>query len=78
MFGKLAFFALGVGAGVAITARLKPANTSNCCARVAVAARAEIGDRSGLGSIAENILDKLGLTAHLPSLLDAYGVPIES
>lgn len=75
MFGKALCFAGGVAVGVAIMARLKPASEASCCRRVAAAARAQVNDATaGVGG---SILDLLGLSDHLPALIDAAGVPYE-
>ena len=69
--------ALGVAVGVSIGTRLVPANTGNCCARVAAGARDQIAEATGpFAPLTAFALNLLGITPHLPRLLDDAGVPI--
>lgn len=62
--------------GIALMSRLKPAPDSSCCRRVALGARGVIAEKAGpFGSVVSGLLDGLGITDHLPSLLDVFGVP---
>lgn len=64
--------------GVALMSRLKQAPESSCCRRVAFGARDTIAGKAGpLSGAVAGILDGLGITEHLPSLLDVFGVPYD-
>lgn len=68
---------LGVIAGVAVSAALRPIETS-CCQRVAVGARDTIAGYAGpFGGLVAGALDATGLTSVLPGLLDKLGVPVD-
>lgn len=73
------WFALGAVTATILVTRIKTANTSNCCTRVAYAARDKIADQAGpLSGVVGDALDALGLTSHLPGLLDTAGVPLDA
>lgn len=73
------WFGGGLVLGVAVVARLKPANESNCCKRVENGIKAEIVDTVGpLGSAINGVFEGLGLSTHLPRLLDDFGVPLDA
>ena len=70
-----AWFALGALVGVAVFSRIKPANTTSCCTRVANAARDEIAGKAGpLAPVVSGALDVIGVTPHLPGLIDQLEV----
>jgi hypothetical protein len=72
-------FGGGFLVGLALMSRIKPANESNCCKRVAFGARAVIADGVGpLGGFVTGAFDALGLTQHIPRLLDEFGVPLDA
>lgn len=72
------WFGVGLVVGVVVITRIKPANTSSCCTRVAYGARDTIAGYAGpLDSVAAGALDFLGVTNHLPGLLDQLGVPYD-
>lgn len=72
---ELLFFAGGVAVGVALMARLRPHSESTCAARVAKAARDEVGTKCGpIGFICQGIGDGLGVWPHANSILDALGM----
>lgn len=74
-----AWFFGGFALGVFVIANLKQANESNCCARVAIGARDTIAGAAGPAKgIVAGALDALGLTKHLPSILDGLGVPLDA
>lgn len=73
------WFVAGALVATALVTRIKSANTSTCCQRVALGARGKIGGYAGpLAPLAEGALDGLGLTDHLPGLLDTLGVPLDA
>lgn len=73
-----AWFAVGVVAGVVVFSRIKTANESTCCQRVAYGARDKISGLAGpFDGLVSGVLDGLGLTKHLPGLLDTLGVPVD-
>lgn len=73
--GKLGYFALGAIVATVAWLRLKPANTATCCATLAKAERDKIAGYAGpLSGVVSGALDGIGLTDHLPSLLDSLGV----
>lgn len=75
--GALAFVG-GLLVGVALVTRIKQANESTCCQRVAFGARDTIADKAGAaGGLVSGLLDGLGLTKHLPGLLDTFGIPVD-
>jgi hypothetical protein len=72
------WFALGAVTATILVTRIMPANESNCCARVAYGARDTIAGKAGpLSGFVADALDALGLTKHLPSVLDELGVPLD-
>lgn len=74
----LLVFGGGLLLGVMVMSRLKPANESNCCKRVEFGIKAEITDAVGpLGGAINGAFDALGLSKHLPRLLDDFGVPLD-
>ena len=77
MGNKLVWLAVGVGVGAVLVLQLRPANTDVCCQRVAIAARDQIAAATGTGRIGATLLDFLGVTKHLPAIIDGAGVPIE-
>lgn len=73
-----AWFALGALVGVVVVTRIKSANTSSCCKRVAIGARDQLAGYTGpFDGATSALLDGLGLTEHLPGLIDQLGVPYE-
>lgn len=74
MSGSL-WFVVGVVAGAAVGARIAQANTSSCCRRVEAGARERILEQGAVGGLALGVIDALGLSPHIPGLLDAVGVP---
>ena len=78
MLKSVGWFAAGAVVATAAVTRLIPANTSTCCQRVAYGARTVIAERTGpFASVTAWTLDALGLTKHIPSLLDRLGVPLD-
>lgn len=75
MLPRTLWFIGGVAVGVAVMARLKPANESSCCKRVAGAVRGKVGDT--FGSVGASAFDWLGLSDHAPAIIDAFGVPYD-
>jgi hypothetical protein len=73
------WFALGAVAATIIMTRVRPANESNCCQRVAFGARDKIAGFAGpLDGAVSGALDTLGITKHIPSILDDFGVPLDA
>lgn len=68
------WFLAGATVATVVVTRLVPASETSCCHRVAIAARDRIASKTGpLASLTSGLLDGLGLTNHLPSLLDTFG-----
>jgi hypothetical protein len=68
-------FAFGGVLGLALALRLRPATETACCARVAAAVRAQLGDKCGpAGALCQSIGDALNLWDHSPALLDVLGL----
>lgn len=73
------WFIGGALLGVAVMSRIKPANESSCCKRVAIGGRDKIAGYAGpLSPLVGGALDALGLTDHIPGILDQAGVPYDS
>lgn len=73
------WFALGALAATIVVTRIKPANTSNCCARVNYGVRDKISEQAGpFSGFVSDVLDGLGLTNHLSGVLDSFGVPLDA
>lgn len=70
----LLWFGLGALVATVVITRITPANESSCCKRVAQGARDKIDDALGGTGVVGGILDGLGLTEHLPSVIDTFGV----
>jgi len=71
-------FALGAILGAVVILHLKPANTSTCCQRVGFGARNFIAEKTGpLEGVVKDFVDSIGLTPHIPSILDEFGVPLD-
>jgi hypothetical protein len=65
----------GFAVGFAIASRLRPANESSCCVRVAAGARDKVGEACGiLGPVCQSLGDTLGIWRHAPSILDRWGL----
>jgi hypothetical protein len=76
---KAGWFALGLVVGVAVMTRVKAANTASCCQRVAYGARDKIAGYAGpLDGLVSGLLDGLGITDHIPGILDQLGVPADA
>lgn len=70
------YFLAGLGIGAVAILWMKPAPESSCCKRVAFGARDRISGYAGpLEDVVSGLFDATGLTPHLPSVLDALGVP---
>jgi hypothetical protein len=75
----LGWFALGALAATVVVSRLVPASETNCCQRVAFGARDKIGSLAGpFDTVVTSGLDMLGITKHLPKILDDFGVPLDA
>lgn len=73
------WFVVGALAATAVVTRIMPANTNSCCARVAYGVRDKIADYAGpFDFLVKGTFDVLGLTKHLPGLLDTLGVPLDA
>jgi len=71
-------FALGAVLGAVVILHLKPANTSTCCQRFAFAVRDAIAEKAGpLEGVVKDSIDALGITQHIPSIFDEFGVPLD-
>jgi hypothetical protein len=67
--------AVGAAVGFAIASRLRPANESSCCRRVAAGARDRVGVECGpFGLICQSLGDALGVWPHAPEILDRWGL----
>ena len=74
-----AYFIGGFAVGAVLVLIMKPASESTCCQRVAFGARDKISSFAGGASgTVSGALDATGITKHLPSLLDAFGVPLDA
>lgn len=51
-----------------------PTNDSACCRKIATVARDEISTRTGGGKALADIFDLLGITNHLPTIVDKAGL----
>lgn len=72
------WFAVGLLVGVVVITRIHPATDTSCCQRVAYGARDKIAGYAGpFSGLVSGALDGLGLTQHIPGLLDTLGVPVD-
>lgn len=73
------WFALGAVTATILVTRIKPANESNCCARVNYGVRDKVAEKAGpFSGFVSDVLDGLGLTNHLSGVLDSFGVPLDA
>lgn len=73
---KWSSFFIGLAAGMAMYALLPTAAETSCCTRFSNAARDKIAGYAGpFAPVVGGLMDTLGLTKALPSILDALGVP---
>ena len=78
MSGAL-WFALGAVTATVVVTRIKKADSSTCCLRVAYGARDKLAGYTGpFSDFTSGLLDNLGLTKHLPGILDSLGVPLNA